>query len=82
MLLLFSLTNKDNKPLKMRINPNNTDMAICCYSSCGPSFGRDLYIANNVNTTMKSYSKLGSIYQHPQYAYGTIEALRFLAGYI
>jgi hypothetical protein len=37
-------------------------------------------IANNSNTTMNSYSRLGSSYLHPQYAYGKNETLTFLAG--
>jgi hypothetical protein len=79
---LLSLKNKDNKPVKMRINPNHTDMAIYCDDGYGPTFGdgRDIKIANNANTTMKSYSKLGSIYQHPQYAFDSNEADTFLAG--
>jgi hypothetical protein len=38
---LFSLTNKDNQPLKMKINPNKHHGAIYCHSSCGPTFGDD-----------------------------------------
>ncbi len=77
---LFSLTNKDNKPLKMKVDPNKHDHAICCHSSCGPRFGNDIHIANNANTTMDSFSNLGWTYKHPQYAYGTNEAKTFLAG--
>jgi BTB/POZ domain-containing protein KCTD9 len=81
---IFSLTNKDNKPVKMNIDPdpNRHDFAIYCRSSCGPSFGGgvDLCIANNANTTMDSYSFLGRTYKHPQYEYGTNEAKSFLAG--
>ena len=79
---MFSLTNKDNKPVKMKINPNHTDMAIYCDDGYGPPFGdgRDIKIAENANATMKSYSKLGSIYQHPQYAFDSNEADTFLAG--
>jgi len=66
----------------MEINPNHTDMAIYCDDGYGPSFGdgRDIKIANNANTTMKSYSKLGYSYRHPQYAQETNEAKTFLAG--
>jgi hypothetical protein len=77
---LFSLTNKDNKPLKMKINPYKHEYAIRCYSSYGPIFGFDIRIANNANTTMDSYSNLGWVYKHPQYGYGTNEAQTFLAG--
>jgi hypothetical protein len=80
---LFSLTNKDNKPIKMKIeNPNKHQYAIYCHSTIGPSFGfsGDLCIANNANTTMDSYSNLGGTYSYPQYAKGTNEAASFLAG--
>jgi hypothetical protein len=81
---IFSLTNKDNKPVKMNIDPdpNRHGFAIYCRSSCGPSFGGgvDICIANNANTTMNSVSYLGSSYKHPQYAYDTDEAKSFLAG--
>jgi hypothetical protein len=77
---LFNLTNKDNKPLKMKINPNQHKYAICCYSSFGTIFGNDICIANNANTTMNSYSYLGFTYKHPQYEVETNEAQTFLAG--
>jgi hypothetical protein len=64
----------------MKIDPNHTDMAIYCHSEWGPTFGPDIYIANNANTTKNSYSKLGSSYKHPQYSCGTNEARTFLAG--
>jgi hypothetical protein len=77
---LFSLTNKDNKPIKMKIDPNKHQHAIFCHSECGPSFVGGIIIKNNANTTMDSYSNLGFIYKHPQYAYETNEAESFLAG--
>ena len=79
---IFSLTNKDSKPVKIKIDPNQHEYAICCHSSFGPIFGsgHDILIANNSNTTMKSYSNLGDSYKHPQYVHGTNEAESFLAG--
>jgi hypothetical protein len=80
---LFSLTNKDNKPVKMNIYPNAFyHNAFYCHSENGPSFGGgcDINIANNANTTTDSYSHLGAFYQHPQYGLGTNEAFTFLAG--
>jgi hypothetical protein len=77
---LFSLTNKDNTPVKMKVDPNKSQYAIRCDSRCGPSFGGDICIANNANTTMDSYSHLGGTYRHPQYEEDTIEASTFLAG--
>jgi hypothetical protein len=40
----------------------------------------DIFISNNPNTTMDSYSNLGVFFKHPQYAKGTNEAQTFLAG--
>jgi hypothetical protein len=77
---LFSLTNKDNKPVKMNIDPNRHKYGIYCHSEYGPSFGYDIHIANNANTTMDSYSNLGWTYKHPQYRFGTNEARTFLTG--
>jgi hypothetical protein len=75
----FSLTNKDNKPVKMKVDPNERS-AIYCDSESGPIFGNDICMENNANTTMHSCSYLGSSYDHPQYARGTNEAKTFLAG--
>ncbi len=75
---IFSLTNKDNRPLKMKVDPNQ--YAIRCHSSCGPIFSGGIRIANNPNTTMDSWSNLGYSYKHPRYAFGTNEAQTFLAG--
>jgi hypothetical protein len=77
---IFSLTNKDNKPLKMKIDPHEYESAIYCHSEWGPTFSRDICLANNSNTTIESYSKLCVSYKHPQYAKGTNEARTFLAG--
>jgi hypothetical protein len=78
---LFSLTNRDKRPLKTKIDPNKHQHAIHCNSDDGPTFGgHDIKIANNANTTRDSWSNLGFIYRHPQYANGTSEASTFLAG--
>jgi hypothetical protein len=77
---IFSLTNKDNQPVKMKIGPNQHKYAIWCNSECGPSFGVDIIIANNADTTTNSYSDLGFTCKHPQYAFGTNEAQSFSAG--
>ena len=76
---LFSLTNKDNKSLIMKINPDYPQHAIRCDPKYGPSFGygHDIRI---VNTTMDNYSNLGYSYSHPQYGFETNEAQTFLAG--
>jgi hypothetical protein len=79
---IFSLTNKDNKPVKMKVDPNQHQYAIYCSSFYGPIFGSgsDIYVANNANKTMDSHSYLGDSYRYSQYAHGTNEAQRFLAG--
>ncbi len=72
---LFSLTNKDNQPCKMR--QIKTTNSIYCVSNYGPTFGlNDIYICNAANTTAGNTSNLGSAYQHPQPNQGQI----FLAG--
>jgi hypothetical protein len=67
---LFSLTNKDNQPCKMR--QINTNESIICHPSCGPTFGggHDLHICDSANTTVGSYSMLGYSYQNPQPSQG------------
>ena len=77
---IFSLTNKDKTPLKMKVDPNYHQYGIYCISSCGPSFGKDIHIANNSNTTIGSHSKFGITFRHPQYEYGTMKAEKFLSG--
>jgi hypothetical protein len=77
---IFSLTNKENQPVIMKVNPNRYHNAIACDSGCGPIFGNDIVIENNANTTMNSFSGLGLAFPHPQYAQGTEEAVSFLAG--
>jgi len=64
----------------MKIKPNQHVWAICCDSEFGPTFGGDIVIENNANTTIDSFSKLGFSYRHPQYEEGTNEAKTFLAG--
>ena len=91
---LFSLTNKDNTPLKMKVKTNDhecpyNDWAIRCSHEYGPSFGFgfDLCIADSANTPDANIirqwictSNLGFTYPHPQYKFKTNEANTFLAG--
>jgi hypothetical protein len=54
---LFSLINKDNKPLKIRIDPNKHIDAIVGNPSYGPIFGwggNDIQIVSNSNTNMNN----------------------------
>jgi hypothetical protein len=66
----------------MKVDPNYHHRAIGCHSECGSTFGSglDIYIANNANTTLNSFSNLSYFYSHPQYEYGTNEAETLLAG--
>ena len=77
---IFSLTNKDNQPLKMKIDPNRHKYAIYCHFQYVPTFGFSINVVNNANTHTRSFSDLGSVYKHSQYAHGTKEASTFLAG--
>jgi len=77
---IFSLTNKDDIPLKMRVSSNLHEYATICSPEFGPTYSGSIYIGNNSNTTMNCYSDLGYVYYHPQYAQGTNEAKTFLSG--
>jgi len=65
-IILPSLTNGDNRPVKMNVDPDEHGDAIECHS-LGSTFGCDICIADNTNTTMESFSNLGFVYSHPQY---------------
>jgi hypothetical protein len=79
---IFSLTNKDNAPCKMNIDPNQRQHAIVGGPEYGPSFGFDcdIYIYKNPNTGKGSFSTLGSSYNHSRYTKGSNEINSFLAG--
>jgi hypothetical protein len=79
---VFSLTNEDNQPCKMKICSHRCHSAIFCSSSYGPTFGgaSDIYIANNANENLLSCSNLGDSFRHPRYASFSNEAKTFLAG--
>jgi hypothetical protein len=77
---LFSFTNKNNRPVKMKVDPYRHEYAIYCHSELGPTFGDDITIFTNANTTMDSCSRLGDSYTRPQYAYGINGASTLLAG--
>jgi hypothetical protein len=81
--LLFSLINKENRPLIMKCKKEKN--AIWCHPLCGPIFGSgyDILICSNSNTTDHnyfSYSNLGGSYEHPEYSLGSNDAKIFLAG--
>ena len=75
---IFSLTNKENKPCKIKTSDPNR--SIYCLAGWGPIFGQDIYVKNNSNQTADSHSDLGSIYKHSGFARGSSQAQSFLAG--
>jgi hypothetical protein len=79
---LFSLTNRDNRPCKMKIQESKCRNAVYSSPRYGPTFGggHDIYIANNANSRASSYSNLGLTFVHPEYEYESNETRTFLAG--
>jgi hypothetical protein len=45
----------------MKIEPNRRHCGFYCHSDYGPTFGDDINIINNPNTTMDSYSDLSQL---------------------
>ena len=79
---LFSLTNKYNKPFKLKIDPDLHEQAIYCRIDMGPGFGEDIIIHDNSNRRMDNFTALGNCYTHPSnpYGNGTDETDTTLAG--
>jgi hypothetical protein len=81
---IFSLTNKDMKPCKMKTKESS--VSIFCQREFGPVFGHnDIAICDNafyqiIALKNRNISRLGSTYLHPKYKFGTNEAETFLAG--
>jgi hypothetical protein len=70
---IFSLVNKENKPFKAVCT--NSEYAIYCHSSCGPSFGgTEIRIMASSNSNRNSYSYFGSHYEHADYQEDTEKA--------
>lgn len=77
---IFSLVNKENKPVKIPIKKNDFADAIYCSSCCGPAFGfRDIQIACDSNRNNNSYSHLGYNFTHPEFASHSKKSRSFLA---
>ncbi len=76
---IFSLINKENKPLKMKCI--SSAHAIYCDPNYGPRFGGgcDLYVSAS-NQINQNGSNLGHTYEHPEYLFQSNEARNFLAG--
>lgn len=64
---IFSLINANNHPIKVNIDPNESQFAIGCDESEGPIFGEghDIYIANNCHVQMQNYSNFPYSYKCP-----------------
>ncbi len=76
---VFSLVNKENKPLKGICT--DSDKAIVCNSSYGAVFGvGEIWITSDSNSNQKSLSNFGLTYMHDDYKYGTEKAKSILAG--
>ena len=85
---IFSLVNKDNKPIKIKVTENK--YSIGTYETCGPAFGGnvlnnelssgDIYISDKSNLNAYSSSNLGNCFIHPNYAVESTEAKSYLAG--
>jgi hypothetical protein len=73
---LFSLTNDYNQPCKIGLN-DDPFQAFDLDNDSGPTFGGngDCCICHSANTTMTSYTSLGSTCQQPH----SIEDSSFLA---
>jgi hypothetical protein len=65
---IFSFVNKENKPIKMKIDPNHLQYAIYCHSGNGPTFGGgcDIHVGDNAHTKMNNYTDFYNTYKHPQ----------------
>ena len=81
---LFSLVNKEEKPFKVPCS-NGGQKAMVCDSRCGPCFGgdgdilEDICIITDANIKT-SYCAFGYSYKHPDYLRDTNEADNILAG--
>ena len=61
---IFSISNKEElDPFVSEVR--NLGWAIYRWSGSGPSFGSDIYIANNANSNSRSFARLGRVYPAP-----------------
>lgn len=81
---IFSLTNRDSSPIKIKIDASRVDYSLYMDPSYGPIFGtqsgNDILIADDADVNRNSWSDLGGNYKHPRYLFRTDEAKTFLAG--
>lgn len=64
---IFSLINENDNQIRVKIDPNESEFAIVCDELAGPIFGdgHDIYISNNCDTQMQSYSLFPCSYKCP-----------------
>jgi hypothetical protein len=77
---IFSLINRENNPLKMRIKSGGINATFCNHNF-GPRFGGADIIIGSSGFLLAGSSNLGNSYQHPTYAYQSSQAQSFLAGF-
>eukprot|EP01091_Cochliopodium_minus_P016983 TRINITY_DN6534_c0_g1_i1.p1 TRINITY_DN6534_c0_g1~~TRINITY_DN6534_c0_g1_i1.p1 ORF type:complete len:203 (-),score=50.59 TRINITY_DN6534_c0_g1_i1:85-693(-) len=77
---IFSLTNPSNKPIQFKLV--KPQYAIDDSSNYGPTFGggNDIYISDNCNANLNSFSNLGHSYSGCHHKFENNEAKSFLCG--
>jgi hypothetical protein len=80
---IFSLVNKENKPVKVNVAKGKEDLAI--WNIDGPCFGiNDLSISlplfKDSKDSITGYSRFGFAYVLPNYPLGSEQAKNFIAG--
>ena len=63
---IFSLVNKDNRPLLFEQSPNKIH-SIYLFKYCGPIFVCGFFISDSSNSNSISFSDLGPSYTNPDY---------------
>jgi hypothetical protein len=67
---IFSLVNRENKPVRFNIAPGRESYAIFCTAHYGPTFGggHDLFLSTNCNSDdSTSNSNLGNCFRNPDF---------------
>jgi hypothetical protein len=78
---IFSLVNKENKPVKVKVALEKSDKAIVCLQSFGPRFGKDIVIGDSDSAVYQTnISNFGHTYVLPNYPLRSNQADNFLAG--
>ena len=79
---MYSLRNNDGiASFKSTLKDENDWWAIYRYSSYGPTFSDDLYIANHAGSNINSYTSFGLSYNLPPgYTYSQTNTNSLLAG--